>query len=167
MRREGFTLVELMLVVAILGILGALVVPVYQGHAGEAKVSSAKSNLHAMRAQIELYRLQHKGYTPGYINGAVSAIGDVPDQLTKVTAETGHIGAGTTPSGPFVLGPYMKKIPDNPFNNKNSFVQVAAGTAFSLAVDGTSSGWLYKIETGELRLNWTGTDTDGVAYVDY
>ena len=72
MKRTGFTLVELMLIVAILGILGALVLPIYQGHASEAKISSARSNLHAMRAQIELYKMQHSGSLPGYVSGAGS-----------------------------------------------------------------------------------------------
>ena len=69
-RKEGFTLVELMIVVAILGILGALVLPVYQGHASETKVSAAKTNLHAMRTQIELYKTQHNGSLPGSAYGA-------------------------------------------------------------------------------------------------
>ena len=167
MHRKGFTLVELMLVVAILGILGALVMPVYQGHAAEAKTSSAKTNLHIIRAQIELYRLHHKGATPGYVNGAVSAIGTVADQLTKVTTETGQVGPGVTKFGPFQLGPYMKKIPLNPFNNDRSIAKVADGTDFSLAADGTSSGWLYKIESAEIRLNYPGADEKGINYYEY
>jgi prepilin-type N-terminal cleavage/methylation domain-containing protein len=167
MKGKGFTLVELILVVAILGILGALVMPVYQGHATEAKTSSAKTNLHILRAQIELYRLQHKGSTPGYINGAAFAIDTVVNQLTKVTAEGGQVGPGVIPVGPCQLGPYLKKIPENPFNKDDSMIQVAVGTNFALAADGISSGWLYKIETAEIRLNWPGTDEEGVAYVDY
>ena len=61
----------------------------------------------------------------------------------------------------------MKKIPENPFNGLNTIAYVAEATAFSTVADGSSSGWLYKKETGEVVLNWTGTDKKGVAYYDY
>jgi hypothetical protein len=44
---------------------------------------------------------------------------------------------------------------------------VAQATPFSAAVNGTSSGWFYKKETGEFVINWTGTDSHGVAYYNY
>jgi prepilin-type N-terminal cleavage/methylation domain-containing protein len=164
---KGFTLVELMLVVAILGILGAIALPVYQGQTARATASSAKTNLGLLRAQIEVYKMDHKRTPPGYINAAVAPIATVAEQLTKVTAETGQVGPDTTPTGTYPLGPYVKKIPENPFNRDNSIARVAEATAFSTAADGTSSGWLYKIETGEIRLNWTGADEEGIYYYNY
>lgn len=166
MRRKGFTLVELILVVSILGILAALVVPAYQGQASEAKMSAAKSNLHALRGQIELYKMHHNATAPGYVDGAAATIDTMQLQLTGTTTPGGQTSANKVPTAPFVLGPYMKKTPVNPFNTFNTFSYVDEASAFAAAVDG-KSGWLYKKETGEVRLNFVGTDKEGVAYVTY
>ena len=164
MRKEGFTLVELMIVVAILGILSAVVLPVYQGHASEAKVSSAKSNLYAIRVQLELYKMQHSGILPGYANGAEVAAGYAELQLVGTSRVTGQALASKVPSDPFLYGPYLLRIPENPFNGDDSF---AYSTDFATDADGTSSGWLYNRTTGEICLNSTGADVDGVAYIAY
>ena len=101
MRTKGFTLVEVMIVVAILGILGALVLPVYQGHAAEAKVSAVKSNLHAMRAQIELYKMQHSGVLPGFAFGAGVTEGTLAEQLVGTSTIDGATSSSKTPSWPY------------------------------------------------------------------
>jgi len=167
MKKKAFTLVELMLVITILGILAALVMPTFQGNIASAKESSAKSNLMAMRTQIELYKLQHNQYPPGYVNGAGVAVGSVTLQLIGTTTVTGQTSLSTVPSDPFLYGPYLKKIPPNPFNKLDTIAYVAEGTEFSAAVDGSSSGWLYKKETAEIGLNMTGTDSKGSNYYDY
>ncbi len=166
MEKKGFTLVEILIVVAILGIMAAIVIPTFQGNVAQAKESASKTNLGTMRAQIELYRLHHNSYPPGYTNGAVGPIASVELQLIGTTAATGQSSPNIVPAAPFLYGPYLKKIPQNPYNKLSSITRVAVGTAFSAAVDGTT-GWLYKIETGEIALNWTGTDSAGVAYYDY
>jgi type IV pilus assembly protein PilA len=55
-RNEGFTLVELMVVVAIIGVLATLAVPQYQRFTAKARQSEAKIALGAMRTAIESYR---------------------------------------------------------------------------------------------------------------
>jgi type II secretion system protein G len=167
MKKKGFTLVEVILVVTILGILAAIVLPTFQGNVATAKDSASKTNLMAMRTQIELYKLQHNGYPPGYVNGAGVPISTVPLQLTKTTTIGGQPSSSTIPADPFFYGPYLKSIPQNPFNKLSTITAVAEGTAFSAAVDGTSSGWLYKKETAEIVINWTGTDSEGVYYYNY
>ena len=167
MKNKGFTLVELIIVVTILGIMAAIVIPTFQGNVATAKESASKSNLMTIRTQIELYKLQHNGYTPGYINGAGFPEGTAELQLIKTTTVTGQTSPNTVPSDPFLYGPYLKKIPANPFNKDSSIGYVDVGTDFSAAVDGTSSGWLYKKETGEIAMNYTGTDSEGVAYYNY
>jgi len=166
-KEKAFTLVEVILVVTILGILGALVLPSFQGHIAKARESAAKDNLRAIRSQIELYKLQHKGTPPGYLNGS-----GVPEELmqlqfTGTTTETGAASPSTVPSEPYLYGPYVKRLPENSFNKLSNIVYVPEATAFSAAVDGTSSGWLYKKETGEFKINWTGTDSEGTAFYNY
>jgi general secretion pathway protein G len=167
MKRHGFTLVELMLVVSILGILGALAMPMYQNHATQARESAAKSDLSTMRAQIELYKLQHNNVPPGYVDGAAADLATLELQLVGTTTRTGAASANKVRVDPYQFGPYLKRIPDNPFNDLSTIAYVAAGADMAAAADGTSSGWLYKRETGEIRLNYTGTDSEGMAYTDY
>ena len=167
MKNKGFTLVELILVVSILGILAAIVLPSFQGNIATAKESAAKSDLMAMRTQIELYRLQHNQYPPGYVGGAGVAVGMVSLQLMGTTDIDGAASPDTVPVDPYLYGPYLKKIPPNPFNKLSTIAYVPEATAFAAAADGTSSGWLYKKETAEIVMNWTGADSKGVNYYDY
>jgi type II secretion system protein G len=67
--RRGFTLIEILIVVVILGILAALVVPNIAASGQEAAMSSARSQLVAVRGQIEMYRLRSGGVLPG-VGGA-------------------------------------------------------------------------------------------------
>ena len=167
MRNKAFTLVELIIVVTILGIMAAIVIPTFQGNVATAKESASKTNLMTIRTQIELYKLQHNGYPPGYVAGAGAPVGTVSLQLIGTTMVDGTASPSTVPSAPFLYGPYLKSIPKNSFNNLSTIVYVAEATAFSDAVDGTSSGWLYKKETGEIAMNMTGADSEGVNYYDY
>ena len=68
--RTGFTLIEILIVVVILGILAAVVIPQFTNAADDASVSSARTQLQTMRSQIELYRAQGGSYPTG--NGAVA-----------------------------------------------------------------------------------------------
>ncbi len=167
MKEKAFTLVEVILVVTILGILGALVLPTFQGHIAKARESAAKDNLRAIRSQIELYKLQHKGIPPGYLNGFGAPEALMQLQFTGTTTETGAASPSTVPSEPYLYGPYVMRLPENSFNKLSNIVYVPEATAFSAAVDGTSSGWLYKKETGEFKINWTGTDSEGTAFYNY
>jgi general secretion pathway protein G len=167
MKTKGFTLVELMIVVSILGILAAIVIPEFQGHASESKESAAKSSLHTVRAQIELYKMQHDGLNPGYF-GAVQAGADMFNyQFTGTSRIDGFAIASKSPADPFLYGPYLIQMPKNPFNDDNTVNIVTDGTTdFSGDADDTS-GWLYEKTTGTFKLNKSGSDSDGIAYTDY
>ncbi|MCZ6836431.1 MAG: prepilin-type N-terminal cleavage/methylation domain-containing protein [Planctomycetota bacterium] len=56
--RKGFTLIEILIVVVILGILAAIVIPQFTDASDQANVASMKSQLQTLRSQIELYRVQ-------------------------------------------------------------------------------------------------------------
>ncbi len=63
--RRGFTLIEILTVVLILGILAALIVPNMTGFMSDATTSAARSQLAAVRGQIEMYKLRNGGVVPG------------------------------------------------------------------------------------------------------
>ncbi len=95
-RNGGFTLVEILIVVVILGILAAIVIPQFTQASTEARESSLASNLQTMRSQIELYKIQHS---------------DVwPDVTTLPLFEADMCTQGTDG-----FGPYLQQIPVNPF----------------------------------------------------
>ena len=167
MKNKGFSLVEIILVVAILGILGAIIFPTFQNHVTNAKESAIKSNLLTIRNQIEMYKLQHTGIPPGYVNGVEVSVDSLVLQLTATSSVTGAVSSSTIPTDSYFYGPYVRKIPENPYNGLSSIAYVSAGTDFSAAADGTSSGWLYKKETSEFRVNWTSNDSNGIPFYNY
>ena len=128
--RKGFTLVEILIVVVILGILAAVVIPEFTGASTEAKDAALASDLRTMRSQLELYKTQHNDALPG-AGGATFT-----QAMTGKTDVAGDVGAD--------YGPYIKKIPANPFNDLAT-VEEEAGAAG--AGDG-SHGWHVDTTTG-------------------
>lgn len=61
-RNRGFTLIEVMVVVVILGILAAFIVPKIIGRPDEAKVAKVKSDVQALQTAMDLYRLDNGRY---------------------------------------------------------------------------------------------------------
>ena len=65
-KRRGFTLVELVIVIAILGILAMYALPKYQGIVEEARSSEARAQLGAFRSALGIYYAKHHGVYPDY-----------------------------------------------------------------------------------------------------
>ena len=159
----GFTLVEILIVVAIIGILAAVVIPTFQDQTQAAKEAAAKDNLRVLRNAIELYTTQHNDTPPGYF-GAITSYNVLQIQLTQ---QTNALGQFTQPgTAGYDYGPYMKELPQNPFNGIEWFTMISDGASFPAEATGTS-GWIYKPATKEIRLDWPGTDKDSIRYYDY
>lgn len=172
-RVKGFTLIEILIVVAILGIIGALAYPAYQDHGTQARDSAAKAALQILRTQLGLYKFEHDELAVGYVKigttKSQASITVLTRQILGTSSLTGQASASRTPAGAYVFGPYLDKLPVNPFNGKSSIIYVASTTSFASAATANAStaGWLYKKETSEVRLCKPGTDSAGTAYVNY
>jgi general secretion pathway protein G len=167
MKKQSFTLVEVMIVIALLGILAAVILPTLHGHTVSARESAVKDCLMTIRTQIELYKMEHNGVPPGYVDGSPTTVITLKKQFVGTTMLGGMASDNKVPSALFPYGPYIQKLPENPFNHRTEISYVGAATPFADAVDGTTCGWLYKRETGEFVINWTGKDSKGVYFYDY
>jgi len=148
--KSAFSLVELMIVAAVIGILAALVVPHVQDHGTTARESAARDNLHLLRSAIELYAAQHGDVAPGYENDNRSS-----------TPQAEHFRLQVT-----VQERYMRKVPVNPFNNLNTILMIGNAETFPSAATG-AYGWVYQPASKTIRLDWPGADSDGVPYFEY
>ncbi len=150
MKRKAFSLVELLIVIAILGIMAAIVLPSFQDHTKKAKEATAKDNLRILRTAIGAYAARNNGVPPGYIDND-------PTQIASNAAFGHHL---------FGDPRYLNKMPDNPFNNDLSLVILNNADSFPAAGTG-DNGWIYQPATRDIRLDWPGTDSEGVSYFSY
>ncbi len=168
-RRHGFTLVELTIVILILAILAALVIPRYSGAADTANGNAIRENLRYIRMQIQVYAAQHKGTPPGYPPGAPLTEPTEPyfvEQMTNITDDIGNIGS--TFSQTFRFGPYLSEIPVNNINGSSAIKILGSAENFPAEPDDPSSfGWIYKADTMEFRAFVAGADESGVNFYDY
>jgi general secretion pathway protein G len=139
-RKSGFTLVEILIVVIILGILAAIVIPQFTNASQDARKSNLASQVQTLKSQIELYKLQHKDAVPD-ISTKWDALlyysdinGDVSGQLTQ---------PDNTTVPPHNLGPYMQAAPTNPLTASSAVAALGSP-------DGTH-GWTFDKVTGVIH----------------
>jgi prepilin-type N-terminal cleavage/methylation domain-containing protein len=166
-RARAFTLVEILIVVVLLGVLAAIVIPALAGGTTSARRSTLAMNVSLLRRFIPIYTSHHLEVPPGYPNGnrgATPTETAFVDQATLCSKRTGE----TAPRGTFgfPFGPYLSKIPENPFNKLDTIEMLADGQAFPATAD-DSHGWIYKAQTGEIRPDSTGEDDSGILYYEY
>jgi general secretion pathway protein G len=132
-RQRGFTLVEIMVVVVIIGILGMLVVPKLLGRTGEARVTAARTDIATLMQSLKLYKLDNQRY-PTTEQGLQSLV----QKPTSGPAANGWKEGG-----------YLEKLPKDPWGNNYQYLSPGLHgevDVFSLGADGQPGG--------------TGEDTD-------
>lgn len=156
-RQAGFTLVELLIVVIILGILAAIVLPQFASTTDDAKIGALDTNLSTLRSSIELYYQQHGAYPSAVGDGtnAANSTAAFISQLTQYSSAAGGVSASKT--GSFVYGPYLKKatLPVEPMSGLNTLVISTAGTLGMTADGAATGGWKFDNKTGQLIANMT------------
>ncbi|MDD5131068.1 MAG: type II secretion system protein [bacterium] len=141
--RKGFTLVELLIVIVILGILAAIVIARFAGATKESKESNLKGNLRTIRSSLETYKANSKS------NSYPSNL----DDLWRGTAA--DVDSKT----------FLERIPIDPFYRFNSvYVATAIFSPIDAATDRDANitgggGWAYDSLTGRVCANYKSTDT--------
>lgn len=123
----GFTLLEIMVVVVIIGILAALVVPNIMGRPDEARQIAARQDIASLMQALKLYRLDNLRY-PTTEQGLQALV-------TKPT--TGSIPAN------WKLGGYVERLPKDPWGHPYQYLNPGVQgeiDVFSYGADGAPGG---------------------------
>ena len=136
--RKQFTLIDCITVVLLMAIVSGAAIPLLEAASRGAKESALLQNLHSLRSQIALYKIEHGGEPPLLYEGTLP-------QLTHATD-----GAGTpgTPGGKCPYGPYLPNgILVNPVTGRS--VVTETNTFPPTACSG-NGGWLFHQESGQI-----------------
>ena len=125
----GFTLIEVMVVLVILGILATLVVPRIMSRPDEARIIAAKQDINSIGQALKLYRLDNQGYP---------------------TTDQGLQALVAKPSAPpappnWKTGGYLDRLPKDPWGNEYKYLSPGVKNTndvdvFSLGADGAPGG---------------------------
>lgn len=118
--QRGFTLLEIMVVIVILGVLASLVVPSLMGNKDRADRQKAVSDLIALENALDLYRLDN-GHYPSAAQG-LSALTKKPT-IAPLPRRYNSDG-------------YIRRLPSDPWGNDYRFLPPAGGTPLILASSG-------------------------------
>ena len=124
---RGFTLIEIMVVVVIMGILAALVVPKLMGRTDDARVTAARQDIATVMQALKLYKLDNQRYptTEQTLNALI------------VKPTTGPEARGWKSGG------YLDKLPKDPWGNPYQYLSPGIKgevDVFSFGADGQAGG---------------------------
>ena len=154
--QSGFTLIEILIVVILLGILATVIIPQVSVSSNDAKLNTLKTNLSNLRSVVELYYYQHGNTYPGFAVPTTKPA-DVTDvataftaQLARYTDASGNI-SNTGGTSDFPYGPYVKApdLPENSFNNLNDVTIDNTETDITKKESlGVGTAWKFYAKTG-------------------
>jgi len=139
--QRGFTLIEIMVVVVILGVLAAIIVPKFLGRPDEAKVTKAKVDIKSLEEALGLFKLDN-GFYPS------------TEQGLKALVEKPEIGR--IPEK-FQAGGYLKRVPNDPWGTP--FVYISPGVhsrdfdLISYGADGQPGGENFDADIKSWEIN--------------
>lgn len=137
--QRGFTLIEIMIVVVIIGILVALLAPRVMDEPDKAKVVAAKANIQAITNALKFYRLDNGSY-PSAEQGLMA--------LVK-KPETGNVPRNWKPGG------YLERLPKDPWGNDYQYLNPGIHSEIdvvSFGADGQPGGDSFNADIGSWNL---------------
>ena len=148
-RKRGFSLLELVIVVVIIGIIAAIAIPrMSRGTAG-ALDSALKQDLAVLRNAIELFSAEHDGSFP--------TLAKITNQLTLYSDSTITSDPVAARDKDHPFGPYLREVPKLPVGSANKGKDTFTS---QLPVGTGDGGWYYNEATGEIRANCPDTEVD-------
>ena len=172
--QSGFTLMEMLIVVIVLGILAMIIIPQITVSTEDAKLKTMQTNLNTMRSAIELYYHQHNQTYPGAVDNtdgdgspadAAAAATAFIAQLTTYTEVSGKAAGDSTALTGTLYGPYIKTatLPTNPFTEEvNLTCDIVETNVTTRTADaGATDAWKFYVKTGVFIAN------DSLAHDDY
>ncbi len=161
--QAGFTLIEMLIVIVVLGILAMIIVPQITVSTEDAKISTLQTNLSGMRSAVETYYAQHDSVYPGKKKET-----DGADAGTVALAQTAFLAqltlystaAGVTANvkdATYKFGPYIKgtALPKNPFTATSDVTCDLATNISTRVADTGTKAWKFYPNTGVLIANDT------------
>jgi len=145
----GFSFFEILIAIAVIGIIAAIVIPEFLDRSQQAKESAAKENLQIVRQAIERYAAKNNGIGPGY-----------PSDKTYLPILESAFYSRMINDG------YLTTKAQNPFNNLTTIKMITKDESLPIAATG-QYGWIYKATTKTFKIDWPGTDSQGESYYDY
>lgn len=126
-KNKGFTLIEIMVVITIIGILAAVIVPKVIGRSDQARVVKAKQDINSLEQALELYKLDNGFY---------------PTQSQGLKALVAQPSSDPIPQN-WKSDGYIKRLPTDPWNNSYQYVNPGKHgeyDIFSYGADGKEGG---------------------------
>jgi|SRR5579859_269996 len=144
-KQKGFTLIELMIVVAIIGILAAIAIPRFAQMLEKSREGATKGNLGSLKSAASIYYGDVQGVWPSTLNSqSVYSFSKYLDNIYPVKVTGAFVAGVSSPTG--------------------SLVNVVAQ---SVAPTSESSGWMYDSTGGTIYVNSTVKDSKQIPYSYY